>query len=133
MTRGDVERHLEDLSYTFDRVVEIAQSPSLGDKVNEATRPVVIDGSWEVINEGFHREAMSWISSIRAMCQQVILRDGTDQEQRIYTEKYQELLAELGFRSEIDFQKRAEYGAQLLNEVMQIAEQMIETNPKIIP
>jgi hypothetical protein len=132
MNRVDVERHLEDLSYTFDRVVEIAQSPSLGDKVNKATRPVVIEAAWEVINDGFHREAMSWILSIRAMCQQTILRDAPEDEQENYAEQYMKLLAELGLHSEDDFQKRAEDGALLLDEVMQVAMQIVETNEKII-
>ena len=41
-------------------------------------------------------------------------------------------MAELGLHSEDDFIKRAEDGALLLDEVMQVAEQMIETNQKII-
>jgi hypothetical protein len=131
MERVDVERHLEDLSNTFDRTIEIARSPSLGDKVNKATRPVVVEGAWEIINEGFHREAMSWISSIRAMCQQTILRDAPEEEQEKYVEQYQKLLADLGFYTENDFQKRAEDGKQLLEEVMKFAMQIVETNRKI--
>ena len=132
MKRVDVERHLQDLSNAFDRTVEIARSPSLGDKVNKTTRSVVIDGAWEVINAGFHREAMSWIASIRAMCQKVILRDGSDEEKKIFIEQYQELLAELELHSEDDIQKRAEDGRRLLDEVIQVAMQIVETNPKIV-
>jgi hypothetical protein len=41
-------------------------------------------------------------------------------------------LADLGLHSEDDFQKRAEDGALLLDEVMQVAMQIVETNQKII-
>jgi len=132
MARDDVIRHLEDLSNTFDRAVEIVRSPSTGDYVNKAARPVVIDGSWEMVNDGFHREAMSWISVMRAIFQETILRDAPEEEQMQYVEQYQKLLAELGLHSEDDFQKRAEDGAQLLDEVMQVADQIVETNTKII-
>jgi hypothetical protein len=132
MDRVDVERHYQDLSKTFDRAVEIARSPSFGDYVNKAARPVVIAGSWEMINDGFHREAMLWIVSMRTICQQTILEDATDEEQKKFTEQYSKLLAELGFHSLDDFQKRAEDGKQLLDEVMQVAVQIVETNEKII-
>jgi hypothetical protein len=132
MTRVDVEMHLEDLSNTFDRVIEIVQSPSFGDFINPIARSIVIDGSWEMVNDGFHREAMIWIGSMRTICQKTILRDAHEEEQMHYVEQYQKLLADMGLHSEDDFQKRAEYGALLLDEVMQVAEQIVETNEKII-
>ncbi len=132
MSRDDVVSHLEDLSITFDYAVEIAQSPSLGDYANKAAKPVVIDGSWEMVNDGFHREAMSWITAMRAIFQETILQDAPGKAQKQYVEQYQKLLAELGFHSENDFQKRAEDGAQLLEQVMQVTEQIMETSEKII-
>jgi hypothetical protein len=131
--RADVERHLEDLTNTFDRSLEIVQSPSLSDYINPLARSLVISASQEMINQGFHCEAMFWIFCMRAVCQDTILRDAPDEEQMYYSKKYDKLLAELGLRSEDDFQKRAEDGALLLDEVMQIAEHMVETNPKITP
>jgi len=132
MYREDVERHFEDLSYTFDQVIEIAKAPDFSDLANEAARPAVIDGSWEMVNDGFHREAIMWISAMRAIFQQTILRDGSEEEQALFTKQYEKLLAELGLRSEDDFQKRAEDGALLLDEVMQIAEQIMDANEKIV-
>jgi hypothetical protein len=38
----------------------------------------------------------------------------------------------LGLRSEDDFQKRAEDDAQLLDEVMQVADKIVDNNAKII-
>jgi len=131
MDREDVERYLEDLSIIFDRAVEIARSPSLGDFVNIAARPVVIDGSWDMVNDGFHHEAMFWIATMRAICQATILQDAPEDEQIVYSQQYGELMADLGLRSTEDLHKRAEDGSQLLDEVMGVAEQMIETNEKI--
>jgi hypothetical protein len=132
MTRIDVERHLEDLSKTFDRTLEIVQSSSLWDYINPIVRPVVISANWEMINDEYHREAMWWIYCMRTICQHTILQDASEEEQKKYAEQYEKLLAELGLRSEDDFQKRGEDGALLLDEVMQVALEIVETNPKII-
>ena len=85
-----------------------------------------------MINDGYHREAMIWIVCMRGECQKTIDQDGSDGEQKKYSEQYEKLLAELGFHTEDDFQKRAEDGKQLLEEVMQVAEQIVETNEKIV-
>jgi hypothetical protein len=85
-----------------------------------------------MINQGFHCEAMFWIFCMRAVCQDTILRDAPDEEQMYYSKKFEELLAELGLHSEDDFQKRAEDGRRLLEEVMQVALEIVDTNPKII-
>ena len=131
-SRMDVEVHLEELTNTFDRVVEIARSPSMGDYINAISRPVVIEGARELLNDGFHREAMVWIGSMRTICQQTILRDVPGEEQMYFSEQYEKLLAKLGLHSLDDFRKRAEDGQQLLEELMRVAEQIVETNPKII-
>jgi hypothetical protein len=132
MDREDVEMYLEDLSTTFDRAVEIIQSPSLGDFVNNAARPVVIDASCELVKDGFHREAMFWIAMMRAICQVTIQQDALEDEQTLYAEQYVKRLAELGLRSRDDLHRRAEDGKRLLDEVMQVADQIVETNEKII-
>jgi hypothetical protein len=132
MDRKDVEMYLEELSITFDRAVEIIHSPSMGDYVNKAARPIVIDGAWEMVYDGFHREAMFWIAVMRAICHATIQQDAPEEGQISYTEPYMKLLAELGFHSENDFQKREEDGRRLFEAVMQVAMQIVETNEKII-
>jgi hypothetical protein len=131
MDRIDVERHLQDLSSTFDRALEIIQSPSQYGFIEPVSRPLVIDGSWEMIKGGFHREAMIWILGMRSECQETISQDGSDEEKKKYTEQYEKLLAELGLGSEDDFQKRAKDGKRLLDEVMRVSLEIVETNDKI--
>jgi hypothetical protein len=131
MDRQDVERHHQDLTTTFDRAVEIVRSPSLGGFVDIAARPVAIAGSWELIKDGFHREAMFWIMIMRAICQATIETDASDRERAQYIQQYKEFLMELGLASVEDLKKRAQYGERLLEEVMRVAEEIIETNPKV--
>lgn len=130
--RVEVECHLHELSDTFDRALEILKSPSQFGFIDPISRPFVIKGSWEMINDGFHREAMIWIMCMLAECQKTIDQDGSDEEKQKYLERYEKLLAELGFRTEQDFQKRVEDGIKLLGKVIQVTEQMVETNQQIV-
>ena len=130
--RVKVERHLHELSGTFDRALEIMKSPSQFGFIEPISRPLVIHGSREMVDEGFHREAMVWIMCMLAECQKTIDQDGSEEEKQKYMERYERILAEMGFRTEEDFQKRVDDGKKLLDEVIQVAKQIIETNPKII-
>ncbi len=91
-----------------------------------AARSVVIDGSWEMVKDGFHREAMFPIATMRAICQATIQQDATEDEQMLFAEQYMKLLADLGLSSSNNYQKRAEDGAHLLDEVKLDAVQMFE-------
>ena len=132
MDRADAERYFEDLSNTFDYAIEIIRSPSMADLISPLARPVVIDGSRELIDDGYHREALIWIVTMRTICQQIILQDAPEEEQQKYGVKHDDIMAELGFHSADDFQEREEVIKRLLEEVMQVADQIVETNPKII-
>jgi hypothetical protein len=131
MSRQEVERHHHDLTATFDRALEIARSPSLGDFCSTAARPIAIDGAWELVEDGYHREAMLWIMCMRAVCQATIDKDAPDREKAQHTQRYKAFLAELGLGSAKDLQERAQYGERLLDEVMHVAEQIIDTNPDV--
>ena len=72
----------------IDRSLEIVQSPSLSDYINPLARSLVISASQEMINQGFHCEAMFWIFCMRAVCQDTILRDAPDEEQMYYSKKF---------------------------------------------
>ena len=132
MDRKVVERHHQDLTTTFDRAIEIVRSPSIGDFVSIAARPVAIAGSWELIEDGFHREAMLWILGMRAVCQATIQQDASAEEEAQHVQAYQKFLVELGLRSVEDLRRRAEHGECLLQEVIRVAEEVMETNPEVV-
>ena len=131
MDRQEVERHHQDLTTTFDRAVELVRSTNLGGFIDIAARPVVIAGSWELVEGGFHREAMLWIMIMRAVCQSTIEADASGKERTLHRQRYKEFLAELGLASVEDSRKRAQYGERLLEEIMHVAEGIIETNPRV--
>ena len=131
MDRHDVEGYYHDLITTFDRAVEIARSPTIGDFVNAEARPIVIGGAWELIESGFHREAMFWILLMRTICQSTMDNDASGTEKEQSTRRYERLLAAQGLVSADDLTPRAQYGERLLEQVMRVAEEIIETNPSV--
>ena len=131
--QGEVVRHYQDLSSIYGRAVEINQSPGIyNDYFSELARAAMLDSIWEMVTAGFHRETMFGIIALRACCRVIFLQDAVEEEQVQHEEQYQKFLAELGLRSKDDLHQRAKAGSHLLDEVMQVAEQMMGTNLKII-
>jgi hypothetical protein len=133
MDQGEVLRHYQDLSSIYGRAVEINQSPGIyNDYFNELARAALLDSLWEMVTAGFHRETMFGIIALRACCRAIFLQDAVEEEQVQHEQQYQKFLAELGLRSKDDLQQRAEDGRRLLDEVMQVALEIVDTNKKII-
>ncbi len=76
LDRATVERHLDRLAVTFDETVPLARTPFFfsGD-LTAAARPIAVDGSRRLVEDGDHREAVFWIVATAARCQQVLAAD----------------------------------------------------------
>jgi hypothetical protein len=71
-----VREHLAALAVTFDVAARVARTPFFfSADLTAAARPVVVDGSLELIEAGWHREAMFWILATYARCQAVLAAD----------------------------------------------------------
>jgi hypothetical protein len=131
--REEVVRYYQDLSSIYRRAVEINKTPGIYmDKISKAARAAELAGLWEMVKRGFHHETMFMIIALRVMCQGIFLQDSVEDELVKHEQDYQKFLAELGLRSSDDLHQRAKAGSHLLDEVMQVVEQMITKNPKII-
>lgn len=131
--RGEVVRHYQDLSSIYGRAVEINQSPGIYfDYFSEVKRATQLDGIWEMVTAGFHSEAMFGIMGLRVASRGIFLQYAVEEEKVQHEQQYQKFLAELGFRSSDDLHHRVKAGSHLLDEVMRVAMQIVEMNPKII-
>jgi hypothetical protein len=74
--RPSVQRHLDELSEVFDQAVAVAKTPFFfsGD-ITPHGRPVAIDGSQQLIDNGDHREAVFWLIATYARCQKILSAD----------------------------------------------------------
>ncbi len=76
--RPSVQGHLDELSDVFDQAVAVAKTPFFfsGD-ITPDGRPVAIDGSQLLIDDGDHREAVFWLMATYARCQKILSADAS--------------------------------------------------------
>lgn len=71
--RQTVQDHLDRLAVTFDHAAAVSQTPlTFSTDIAQAARPIAIDGSQDLIDNGDHREAVLWIIASYARCQKIL-------------------------------------------------------------
>jgi hypothetical protein len=132
LNRQQVESHLQECTQTFDRAIEVIHTSFWGDyDVSSQMRPIAIEGAWELIQGGCPREAIFWILIVHTLAQIAIQNDAPEEEKVRFMQKYQRVLGELGISSSADFQQRAELGKSTLADVMEVAEEIVASNPEV--
>ena len=132
MSRTRVERHLTALTDAFDAAKAVIKTPfSFASDISDIARPLAIDGSRELIEQSFHREAMFWIAVTYSRCQKVLAVDAPSELQRRFKPGYRELLGDLGITSFADLQRRGEQVRAHLPHLWQVAEAIMAANPGI--
>jgi hypothetical protein len=85
LTRAEVERYLDDCAAAFDYATRVRRTaPLLAFKFQPHVRPYVVGGAREMIDDGYHREAMLWIEGLLLFSNLVIQADGTETEKPAY-------------------------------------------------
>ena len=123
LSPSDVERHLTILEEIFDTTSALIKTPyRFASDISSIARPITIDGSHELIRTGFHREAMFWIIATHCRCQHVLCQDAPPDLQQQYSERFRQLLGELGIASFEDREKSNREARAFLSEVRDKAE-----------
>lgn len=74
--RQIVQHHLDRLAVTFDQAVVVSQTPFFfSTDITRTARPIAIDGSQDLIDNGAHRESAFWIIATYARCQKIFAAD----------------------------------------------------------
>ncbi len=132
MSRVQVEQHLAALTEVFDVTKTLVKTPFFfAADISELARPIAIDGSRALIEEGYHREAIFWIVATYARCQKVLYHDAPVAMQHRFSAGYQQLLADLGITSFADLQRRSEQVKAFLPELWTVTEAILAANPAI--
>ena len=95
-------------------------------------RPIAIDGSRQLIEAGYPREAIFWIVATYSRCQKILYHDATSEMQDRFLPGYHNLLADLGITSPADLQQRGEQIKAFLPQLWKVAEALITENPEIV-
>jgi hypothetical protein len=132
MNRTDVECHLARLVDVFDVAKRMIKTPFFfASDISDIARPIVIDGSKELIEGGYHREAVFWIAATYSRCQKILYHDAPVEVQNRFTPGYLQLLGDLGIASPFDLQQRGEQIKKLLPQLWSIAEVIISANSAV--
>lgn len=131
-SRDQVEAHLAALTEVFDVTKTVIKTPFFfASDLTDFARPIAIEGSQEMIEAGYHREAIFWITATYSRCQKTLYHDAPAEVQARFEPGYRRLLAELGISAFADLQQRAEQVKETLPQVWQVAEAIIAANPEI--
>jgi len=132
MRRDRVGQHLATLTEIFDRAKHTIKTPfSFATDISENARPMTIDGSLEVMERGYHREAMFWIAVTHSRCQEVMLRDAPAGMTQTFRDNYRELVNDLRVPSAKEVRGRCAEVELILPSVWQLAEAIIAANHEI--
>ncbi len=132
MSREQVERHLDAAAEAFDAAKAVVKpSYQFAADLTDIARPIAIDGSRELIEEGYHREAVFWIVATYSRCQWVLAHDAPLEMQERFSAGYRNLLRDLGVDSFAAVQQRSEQVEEFLPNVMEVAEVIMAANAEI--
>jgi hypothetical protein len=132
LTRAQAEFHLAALIEAFDVAKQYAKTPFfLSTNISDLARPLMIDGTRELIETGYHREATFWIMAVFSWCQKILVNDAPEDIKNEFTPAFHFLLSELGIYSAPDLQKRNQRNRETLPNIWSAAEKIVATNPEI--
>lgn len=131
MHRVQVEAHLAALTAVFDVAKTVIKTPFFfASDLNDLSRPIAIDGSRELIEQGLHREAIFWIVATYCRCLKTLAQDAPDRYEE-FMPPFQQLRADLGISSFTALQQRSEQVKAFLPEVERVKAAILATNPQI--
>jgi hypothetical protein len=131
MDRARVEYHFSSVRSAFDAAKAVMRSsfPFEAD-LTDKSRPIAIDGSWELIEAGLHREAVFWLVATYARCEKVFSTDAPSLAY-VFERGYRELRQDLGIASFAEIVRRAERLRSMLDRVQNVSERIVAANSDI--
>ena len=131
MDRTQVEGHLAALTAIFDVAKTVIKTPFFfASDLNDLSRPIAIEGSQELIDQGLHREAIFWIVATYCRCLKVLYHDAPERYAH-FIPGFQRLLSDLGVRSFTDLQQRGAQVKAFLPELWRVTEAIMAANRQI--
>jgi len=126
MERGEVVGRLEDCVQAFDRAVDVLRTPFYTSwNLDAATRPYLIEGAYEMIDRGEHREAMFWISMMHSIANMAIQNDAPEAERSHYQAGMERLKAALGIPGPAEWQSRIALARSVSERVIRFADEVV--------
>jgi hypothetical protein len=132
ISRERVSRHLATLTEIFDVAKRAVSTPfSFVTDISDSARPIAIDGGFDLIRHGYHREAMFWVGVTHSRCQKVLSSDAPGDLTRSFKDSYQELAGDLGVPAFAEIKRRCAEIERMVPGVCELAERIMAANDEI--
>lgn len=131
-SRSLAERHLDAVAQAFDRAKCLPKGafPFAAD-ISDAARPVAIDGSRELIEQGFHREAVFWMVATYSRCQWIVHFNGPNEIGDRHCQGFLSMLSDLGISGTADLEARCRHVLAFLPRVIEMGDAVMAATPEI--
>jgi len=125
-------QHVAKLAEIFDAAKRVIKTsfPFAAD-ISDLAHKSAIDGSLELIEQGYHREAMFWIGVTHSRCQKILSCDAPEELTPSLRDSYQELITDLGLASVAEIRRRCAEIERTLPRVCEVAENIVAANRAI--
>jgi hypothetical protein len=138
--RAFAEQSLREAAAAFDLVTAIRRRPDVAGpivgpfqhKLHAHLRPYFVNSSRAMLDEGYHHEALAWITPYQLSTADVIVAHGSGPEMAEHAERQQRFLRALGLDTP---EARAAAVARLTSihdEVFTLADAIVATHPDVI-
>ncbi|MCC6167260.1 MAG: hypothetical protein IT329_08545 [Caldilineaceae bacterium] len=132
LSREQVTAQLPTLEAAFDDAARVVQpSYPFAADLSEQGRAVAIGGSRQLIQSGWHREAVFWMVATYSRCRQVFAQGAPEEMRARHTPGYRALLALLGIAAAGDLVQRGEQVRAFLPRLQAMADDVLAANPDI--
>jgi hypothetical protein len=133
LDRADVESLLADCAEMFDVATAVTKTPvPFQRKLRPFVRPYIVDGAQVMIDQGYHREAMFWITLFLTVSNAAIQADAAEAERAVYQVRFDRFLGKVGWDQIGDLDARIDRAYSVMDQVFRIADQITEQNPRIV-
>jgi hypothetical protein len=130
LSRADVAALLDQFATAFDRAVVVYRTPvPFGFAMRPHLRPYHVDATVEMLDEGYHREAVYWITCLDT-AYFVLQNDAPEAEKPGFDAQFQAIYATLGFASAATWAERVAAAERLAPEIYRLADRMVAGYPE---
>ncbi len=131
-SREQSECYLQDAAEAFDLAVKVKRTPHpFGHKMHTHLRPYLVEGTQEMMNEGYCREAVGWTMAFYFNSMQIIQIDAPSQLTPDMQRKFDVCMTQFGLNGTVSWKERIARAKALFREIFIVADEIIGCNPAI--
>ncbi|MFN8456019.1 MAG: hypothetical protein U0401_15355 [Anaerolineae bacterium] len=117
----------------FELALQVKRTPHPADhKLHPHLRPYFVNACQRLLDEGYHREAVVWLTLFYGLASGVIMADGPDAEKAKYAERFNNFLKDLGMDTAAGRAAKFEQAQPLYEQFFALAGEIISKHPGIV-